>query len=496
MPSNSLAKWLFLIPSGRHITSREISGLAPTWKQNWSKDFLEKMQSSIEDQIPFSSQEMSHQNKCSSVTRWFYRRLLLWALALVQGDRLKYHHWSLGVLGFRVWGSVSSLPGEKKKGKTLQEGMVLTCTDSHGPQFLHGLVQESAAVCSWSLLEGTSTLLSYFNSWNSSWERALYAFWRMVRRTCSSPCLLRRYKQIVKLYGMQFGSFAMQKAWQANPVVCTRYKKLLTLVVAQSLVSFLFSTAGYSHISKLHLNQCLVMFLHTCACGWWRRLLKYPFDCENASGSFFQFPNCKGLLPLLAMSSCNGEDSLGGSAWSLIHLGNAEYSQPLVGLTQSGFFTKWSFLSPCNFVVVYLKEFTPDFLHTKEDAKPGIKVAATETEALASKPKLLLPRPPMGALESKQKDIHSRVYIAKLERRIQSQRWERVKSPFHSVLYGGHDQLHFPRLAIMEMLPFLLFLEECNVVGSRFNKSCKSRWMGRRGKPYNLPSQCRWNIVC
>ncbi len=101
MPSNSLAKWLFLIPSGRHITSREISGLAPTWKQNWSKDFLEKMQSSIEDQIPFSSQEMSHQNKCSSVTRWFYRRLLLlWALALVQGDRLKYHHWSLGVLGF------------------------------------------------------------------------------------------------------------------------------------------------------------------------------------------------------------------------------------------------------------------------------------------------------------------------------------------------------------------------------------------------------------
>ncbi len=139
--------------------------------------------------------------------------------------------------------------------------------------------------------------------------------------------------------------------------------------------------------------------------------MKYPFDCENASGSFFQFPNCKGLLPLLAMSSCNGEDSLGGSAWSLIHLGNAEYSQPLVGLTQSGFFTKWSFLSPCNFVVVYLKEFTPDFLHTKEDAKPGIKVAATETEALASKPKLLLPRPPMGALESKQKDIHSRVYI-------------------------------------------------------------------------------------
>jgi len=76
------------------------------------------MQSSIEDQIPFSSQEMSHQNKCSSVTRWFYRRLLLlWALALVQGDRLKYHHWSLGVLGFRVCGSVSSLPGEKKKGK-------------------------------------------------------------------------------------------------------------------------------------------------------------------------------------------------------------------------------------------------------------------------------------------------------------------------------------------------------------------------------------------
>jgi hypothetical protein len=55
---------------------------------------------------------------------------------------------SLEFRGFRVWGSVSSLPGEKKKGKTLQEGMVLTCTDSHGPQFLHGLVQESAAVCS------------------------------------------------------------------------------------------------------------------------------------------------------------------------------------------------------------------------------------------------------------------------------------------------------------------------------------------------------------
>ncbi|CAM6048711.1 unnamed protein product [Sphagnum compactum] len=137
--------------------------------------------------------------------------------------------------------------------------------------------------------------------------------------------------------------------------------------------------AGYRHISKLHLNKCLVVFLHTCACGWWRRRLKYPFDYENASVSFFQFPNCKGLLPLLAMPSCNGEDSLGGSAWSLIHLGNAEYYQTLVGLTQSGFFTKWSFLSPCNFVVVYLKEFTPGFLHTKEDAKPGIKVAATET---------------------------------------------------------------------------------------------------------------------
>ncbi len=363
-------------------------------------------------------------------------------------------------------------------------------------QFLHGLVQESAALCSWSLLEGTSTLFSYFNSWNTSWERALYAFWRMVRRTCSSPCLLRRCKQIVKLYGMQVGSFAMQKAWQANPVVCTRYKKLLTSVAAQSLVSFLFSTAGYRHNSKLHLNECLVVFLHTSACGWWKRLLKYPLDYENASVSFFQFPNWKGLLPLLSMPSCNGEDSLGGSAWSLIHLGNAEYSQPLVGVTQSGFFTKWSFLSPCNFVVVYLKESTPDFFHTKEDAKPGIKVAATETEALASKPKLLLPRPPMGALESKQKDIHSRVYIAKLERRKQSQRWECVKSPFHSVLYGGHDQLHFPRLAIMEMLPFLLFLEEWNVVGSHFKKSCKSRWVGRRGKPYNLPSQCRWNIVC
>jgi hypothetical protein len=164
------------------------------------------------------------------------------------------------------------------------------------------------------------------------------------------------------------------------------------------------------------------VFLHTSACGWWKRLLKYPLDYENASVSFFQFPNWKGLLPLLSMPSCNGEDSLGGSAWSLIHLGNAEYSQPLVGVTQSGFFTKWSFLSPCNFVVVYLKESTPDFFHTKEDAKPGIKVAATETEALASKPKLLLPRPPMGALESKQKDIHSRVYIAKLERRKQSQR--------------------------------------------------------------------------
>jgi hypothetical protein len=149
MPSNSLAKWLFLIPSGRHITSREISGFSPDLEAKLKQDFLKKMQSSIEDQIPFSSQEMSHQNKCSSVTRWFYRRLLLlWALALVQGDRLKYHHWSLGVLGFRVWGSVSSLPGEKKNAKTLQEGMVLTCTDSHGPQFLHGLVQESAALCS------------------------------------------------------------------------------------------------------------------------------------------------------------------------------------------------------------------------------------------------------------------------------------------------------------------------------------------------------------
>lgn len=149
MPSNSLAKWLFLIPSGRHITSREISGFSPDLEAKLKQDFLKKMQSSIEDQIPFSSQEMSHQNKCSSVTRWFYRRLLLlWALALVQGDRLKYHHWSLGVLGFRVWGSVSSLAGEKKNAKTLQEGMVLICTDSHGPQFLHGLVQESAALCS------------------------------------------------------------------------------------------------------------------------------------------------------------------------------------------------------------------------------------------------------------------------------------------------------------------------------------------------------------
>jgi protein SMG8 len=193
-----------------------------------------------------------------------------------------------------------------------------------------------------------------------------------------------------------------------------------------------------------------VVFLHACACGRSRRLRKDPFDYESANVSFFQFPNCEDLLPSLAMPSGDGGNSLGGSAWSLVHLGNAQYYQPMVGLTQIGFCTKQNFLSPCKFVVVYHKESTPNSLQTKEDAGPGTEDVATDTDLLASKRKVLLPRPQTAALESKaavypQQSLYSKVAEkgAITEMRglskapsVVSDRWA-ISTTFFKASYGG-----------------------------------------------------------
>lgn len=98
----------------------------------------------------------------------------------------------------------------------------------------------------------------------------------------------------------------------------------------------------------LKLHSSGFVFLHACACGRSRRLRDDPFDFDSANVTFFQFPNCDDLLPSMKIPPCEGNKPLGGSAWSLVRLGGANYYQHSTGLLQSGFCLNQKFLSAWN----------------------------------------------------------------------------------------------------------------------------------------------------
>lgn len=160
------------------------------------------------------------------------------------------------------------------------------------------------------------------------------------------------------------------------------------------------SNVATDGVIKEHSSR--VVFLHACACGRSRKLRKDPFTYESANVTFFQFPNCENMLPSLSLPASSSDKLLGGSSWSLVRLGSAQYYQPGSGLMQVGFIPEQNKLSLWEILVSYESSAAAVGPASKTDLTPDTYEPAVGPHYSIQTPTGFLLRPQNGSVPHKQ----------------------------------------------------------------------------------------------